>query len=91
MRICGNAKPGHSSGEAIAEMESLAANCRAGSVTTGPDSPCKRSPSGSQAPLLMALSLLLVFLVLAALYESWSIPLSVLLTVPLGIFGSVSP
>jgi len=45
--------------------------------------------AGSQAPLLLALSVLLVFLVLAALYESWTIPLSVLLTVPLGIFGAV--
>ena len=62
VRICGSAKPGYTSGDAIAEMERLAARCRAASATNGPGSRCRRSSSGSQAPFLLGLSVLVVFL-----------------------------
>ncbi len=55
----------------------------------GPVSRCRKSQSGTQAPLLIGLSCLFVFLCLAALYESWSIPVSVMMVVPLGVIGSV--
>ena len=90
MRISGDAAPGHSTGEAMAEMERLAgAAAGRASASNGPASRCEERLAGSQAPLLLGLSLLVVFLCLAALYESWSIPLAVLLVVPLGVLGAV--
>ncbi len=65
------------------------ANCRAASATNGPASRCRRSSPARRRRCCSRLSVLLVFLVLAALYESWTIPLAVLLTVPLGILGAV--
>jgi multidrug efflux pump len=90
VRISGTAKPGYTSGDAIGEMERLAGQLPRGFGYDWTGQSLQEKLSGSQAPLLLALSVLLVFLVLAALYESWTIPLAVLLTVPLGILGVVA-
>jgi multidrug efflux pump len=89
VRISGEAKPGFTSGDAIAEMERLAARLPRGFGYDWTGQSLQEKQSGSQAPFLLALSALVVFLCLAALYESWTIPLAVLLTVPLGICGAV--
>jgi multidrug efflux pump len=89
VRISGSARPGYTSGDAIGEMERLAAELPRGFGYEWTGQSLQEKLSGSQAPLLLGLSVLLVFLVLAALYESWTIPLAVLLTVPLGILGAV--
>ncbi|PYE35027.1 multidrug efflux pump [Rhizobium sp. PP-F2F-G38] len=89
IRISGQATPGHSSGEAIAEMERLMGELPAGFAYEWSGQSREEIQSGSQAPLLIGLSCLLIFLCLAALYESWSIPISVMLVVPLGIIGAV--
>jgi len=89
IRITGEAKPGYTSGDAIAEMERLADNLPRGFGYEWTGQSLQEKLSGSQAPFLLALSVVVVFLCLAALYESWTIPLAVLLTVPLGIFGAV--
>jgi len=88
-RISGAAAPGASSGQAMAEMERLAAQLPPGFAVAWTGQSLQERDSASQAPMLMALSMLVVFLVLAALYESWSIPLSVMLVVPLGLIGAV--
>ncbi|HEX5748273.1 MAG TPA: efflux RND transporter permease subunit [Archangium sp.] len=88
-RIGGNAAPGRSSGEALQEMERLASQLPRGFGYDWTGQSLQEIQSGSQAPFLIALSMLFVFLCLAALYESWSIPLAVLLVVPLGVLGSV--
>jgi multidrug efflux pump len=90
VRISGSAKPGFTSGDAIREMERLAAQLPRGFGYEWTGQSLQEKQSGAQAPLLLALSALLVFLVLAALYESWTIPLAVLLTVPLGVLGAVT-
>ncbi|MFV2944490.1 multidrug efflux RND transporter permease subunit [Pseudomonas japonica] len=87
--VSGEPAPGHSSGEAMAEIERLVGELPLGFGLEWTGLSLQEKLSGSQAPLLMALSLLVVFLCLAALYESWSIPTSVLLVVPLGILGAV--
>jgi len=89
IRISGEARPGFTSGDAIAEMERLAGQLPRGFGYDWTGQSLQEKLSGSQAPFLLGLSALVVFLVLAALYESWTIPLSVLLTVPLGIAGAV--
>jgi multidrug efflux pump len=89
VRISGEAKPGFTSGSAIAEMEKLAAKLPRGFGYEWTGQSLQEKLSGSQAPFLLALSVFVVFLCLAALYESWTIPLAVLLTVPLGIVGAV--
>ena len=89
VRISGSAKPGFTSGDAINEMERLTRQLPRGFGFEWTGQSLQEKQSGAQAPLLLALSALLVFLVLAALYESWTIPLAVLLTVPLGILGAV--
>jgi multidrug efflux pump len=89
MRISGDAAPGRSTGEALSEMERLAAQLPAGFGFEWTGQSLEEKTSGSQAPALFALSLLAVFLVLAALYESTTIPLSVILVVPLGILGAL--
>jgi len=89
VRISGEAKPGFTSGDAIAEMERLADKLPRGFGYEWTGQSLQEKLSGSQAPFLLALSVLVVFLLLAALYESWTIPLAVLLTVPLGILGAV--
>jgi multidrug efflux pump len=87
--ISGEPKPGHSTGEAMAEIERLVAQGPAGLGQEWTGLSMQERLSGSQAPILLGLSLLIVFLCLAALYESWSIPTSVLLVVPLGVLGAV--
>ncbi|TWC69815.1 efflux RND transporter permease subunit [Herbaspirillum sp. SJZ099] len=90
VRIAGSAAPGVSSGEAMAEMEQLAQQLPPGFSVAWTGQSLQERLSAAQAPMLMALSMLVVFLVLAALYESWSIPLSVMLVVPLGLIGAVA-
>ncbi|MGZ3277680.1 MAG: efflux RND transporter permease subunit [Caulobacteraceae bacterium] len=86
--IQGQPAPGQSSGEAMNEMEKLAGQIPGVGVEwTGLS--FQERLSGDQAPALYALSLLVVFLCLAALYESWSVPISVLLVAPLGVVGAV--
>jgi multidrug efflux pump len=89
VRLSGQPAPGYSSGVAIAEMERLASELPEGFGFEWTGQSLEEITSGSQAPLLFGLSILFVFLLLAGLYESWSIPLSVMLVVPLGIIGSV--
>lgn len=89
VRISGGAASGVSSGVAMAEMERLAAQLPPGFAIAWTGQSLQERHSAAQAPLLMLLSALVVFLVLAALYESWSIPLSVMLVVPLGLLGAV--
>jgi multidrug efflux pump len=84
----GQAAPGKSSGQAMAEIEKLASEIPGVSVAWSGASYQERIASG-QAPLLYAVSLIVIFLCLAALYESWSIPLAVLLVVPLGLVGAI--
>jgi multidrug efflux pump len=85
--IQGASAPGRSTGEAMDRMQALSANVAGTSVDWSGLSYQERKSSG-QAPLLYAISLIVVFLCLAALYESWSIPASVLLIVPLGLLGA---
>jgi len=89
MRIAGDAAPGFSTGQAMAEMEKMAAQLPPGIGVEWTGLSREEKLSGSQATVLLAFSLLAVFLCLAALYESWAIPFSVLLVVPLGILGSL--
>ncbi len=89
MRIAGEPAPGNSSGAAIAEMERLAGEMPEGIGFEWTGQSLEEIKSGSQAPFLFGISLLFVFLLLAGLYESWSIPLSVMLVVPLGVIGCV--
>lgn len=89
VRISGEAKAGYTSGDAIAEMERLTARLPRGFGYEWTGQSLQEKLSGSQAPFLLALSAFIVFLCLAALYESWTIPLAVLMTVPLGICGAV--
>jgi multidrug efflux pump len=84
----GQAAPGYSSGQAMQEMEKLAAKIPGTEVAWSGTSYEERLSSG-RAPLLYSLSLLVVFLCLAALYESWTIPVAVLLVIPLGLVGAV--
>ena len=88
-RLAGSAAPGYSSGDAMAEMERLAGELPSGFAVEWTGQSQQELQSASQAPMLMMLSMLVVFLVLAALYESWTIPLSVMLVVPLGLLGTV--
>jgi len=84
----GQAAPGYSSGEAMEEMARLASEIEGTTIAWSGSSYEQQEASG-QAPLLYALSLLVVFLCLAALYESWSIPVAVILVIPLGLVGAV--
>lgn len=87
--INGNAAPGRSSGEAMAEMERLSRELGKGIGFQWAGQSYEEQLSGSQASMLFAVSILIVFLALAALYESWLIPLSVILVVPLGVLGAL--
>ena len=87
MRIAGNAAPGYSTGQAMAEMERLASQLPAGFGFEWTGQSREEKIAGSQAIVLYAFAILSVFLCLAALYESWSIPFSVMLVVPLGVLG----
>jgi multidrug efflux pump len=89
VKLSGSPAPGHSSGEAMAAMEQMAAQLPPGFGFEWSSTSLEEKLSGNQAPGLFAISLIVVFLALAALYESWSIPFAVLLVVPLGVFGAV--
>ena len=90
VRITGSPAPGYTSGDAIAEMERLTDQLPGGFGYEWTGQSLQEKLAGSQAAFLLALSILFVFLCLAALYESWSIPFAVMLVVPLGIVGSVA-
>ncbi|MEB0130405.1 MULTISPECIES: efflux RND transporter permease subunit [unclassified Pseudomonas] len=87
--ILGTPAPGYSTGQAMDEVERLAKQLPAGIGYSWTGLSYEERLSGSQAPALYALSLLIVFLCLAALYESWSIPIAVMLVVPLGVIGAL--
>ena len=89
MEILGEAAQGRSTGQAMAAMEELASELPAGFSFSWTGLSLQEVMSGNQAPMLYALSLVVVFLCLAALYESWTIPLSVLLVVPTGVIGAL--
>ncbi|MCC7633433.1 multidrug efflux RND transporter permease subunit [Stenotrophomonas rhizophila] len=90
LSLSGAAAPGTSSGQAMAEMERLARQLPPGFALAWTGQSLQEHQSGAQAPWLMLLSMLVVFLVLAALYESWTIPAAVMLVVPLGLLGAVA-
>ncbi|WP_213976775.1 efflux RND transporter permease subunit, partial [Serratia marcescens] len=90
LEIVGEAANGVSTGTAMAEMEKLVSQLPTGFGLEWTALSYQERLSGSQAPALYAISLLVVFLCLAALYESWSIPFSVMLVVPLGVIGAVA-
>ncbi|WP_379921148.1 multidrug efflux RND transporter permease subunit [Erythrobacter sp. R86502] len=89
MTLSGMAAPGESSGAALAEMERLAAELPQGIGYEWTGVSFEEKQAGGQIGLLLGLSVVVVFLVLAALYESWTIPLAVLLIVPMGVLGAV--
>lgn len=89
MELLGEAAPGRSTGEAMALMENLASRLPNGIGYDWTGMSYQERLSGNQAPALYAISLIVVFLCLAALYESWSIPFSVMLVVPLGVVGAL--
>ncbi|WMY73462.1 multidrug efflux RND transporter permease subunit AcrB [Buttiauxella selenatireducens] len=89
MEILGQAAPGKSTGEAMNLMEELASKLPTGIGYDWTGMSYQERLSGNQAPALYAISLIVVFLCLAALYESWSIPFSVMLVVPLGVVGAL--
>ena len=90
INIVGSAAAGLSSGEAITEMEAMAAKLPPGIGYEWSGQSLEEKTSGNQAPLLYGVSLLIVFLCLAALYESWSVPVAVIMVVPLGIVGALA-
>ncbi len=89
VEIMGQAVPGVSSGEAMAAVEEIAAKLPQGVGYSWTGLSFEERLAGAQAPALYALSILVVFLALAALYESWSVPVSVMLVVPIGVLGAV--
>lgn len=89
MTISGTAAPGQSSGAALEEMEQLASQLPEGIAFEWTGISYEEKQAGGQIGLLLGLSVVIVFLVLAALYESWSVPFSVLLIVPMGVLGAV--
>ncbi|MFZ0100158.1 MAG: efflux RND transporter permease subunit [Gemmobacter sp.] len=90
VRLSGQAAPGFSSGDAMAEMERLASQLPPGFGYEWSGQSLEEIKSGSTSTLLFAMSIVFVFLLLSGLYESWSIPLSVMLVVPLGVLGCVA-
>ncbi len=89
MELLGEAAPGKSTGDAMQLMEKLASGLPSGIGYDWTGMSYQERLSGNQAPALYAISLIVVFLCLAALYESWSIPFSVMLVVPLGVIGAL--
>ena len=89
MEILGQPAPGVSSGAAMAAMENIHEKLPPGTALEWTGLSYEERLSGGQAPALYGLSLLIVFLCLAALYESWSVPISVMLVVPLGVVGAL--
>jgi multidrug efflux pump len=86
----GSTMPGISTGDAMNEMERLVSELPGGYTVAWQGISYQERLSGSQAPMLYALSVLIVFLCLAALYESWSVPFSVILAVPIGVLGALA-
>jgi multidrug efflux pump len=89
LNIQGSPAPGKSSGDALAAMEALAAKLPPGVGYEWTGLSAQELEAGNQAPALYAISILVVFLLLAALYESWSIPLAVIMVIPLGVIGAL--
>jgi len=89
VNIQGEPAPGRSTGDAMAAMESIASKLPAGIGFEWTGLSYQERQAGSQAPALYAVSILVIFLCLAALYESWTIPFSVLLVLPVGVLGTV--
>jgi len=89
LQISGEARPGVSSGTAMQQVERLVSQLPAGFRVEWTGQSYEERAAGSQTPLLYSLSLIVIFLSLAALYESWTIPVPILLSVPLGIIGAV--
>ena len=90
MQIQGSPVPGVSTGEAMAEIEKLVSQLPGGFKAEWTGLSLEERESGGQAPMLYALSLAAIFLCLAALYESWSIPFSVMLAMPIGVVGTLA-
>ncbi len=90
VKLSGSPAPGRSTGDAMDAMETVAKQLPPGFGFEWSGTSYEERLSGSQAPFLFALSLVVVFLALAALYESWAIPFAVILVVPLGVFGAVA-
>ncbi|MBK0327784.1 efflux RND transporter permease subunit [Rhodobacteraceae bacterium F11138] len=90
MQVQGSPAPGVSTGEAMAEIERLAEQLPPGYAVAWTGLSLEERESGNQAPMLYALSLAAVFLCLAALYESWSIPFAVMLAMPIGVLGALA-
>jgi multidrug efflux pump len=90
VEVVGEAAPGLSSGDAMAAIKQLVAQLPAGVSYEWTGASLQEQQSGSQAPGLYAISILVVFLCLAALYESWSVPFSVMLAIPLGVLGALA-
>ncbi|VVE64602.1 multidrug efflux RND transporter permease [Pandoraea captiosa] len=89
VELLGQPAPGFSSGDAMRAVQEIAANLPSGVSVAWTGSSYEERLSGSQAPALYVLSIIAVFLCLAALYESWSVPFAVLLVIPLGVLGTV--
>jgi multidrug efflux pump len=89
LELIGSAKPGVSLGQAMDAMETLAKNLPAGFGYDWTGQSYEELLSSKQAPLLLGLSILVVYLALSALYENWSIPVAVILVVPLGVLGAL--
>jgi hydrophobe/amphiphile efflux-1 (HAE1) family protein len=89
MNIWGEAPRGKSSGEAMQAMEEIAAKLPKGIGHDWTGLSYQERMAKSQAPLLYAFSMIVIFLCLAALYESWTVPISIMLTLPLGVIGSI--
>ena len=90
LEILGEPAPGYSSGQAMAAVNEIVANLPAGIALEWAGMSYEERASSGQAPMLYAISFLFIFLCLAALYESWTIPASVILVIPLGILGAVA-
>ncbi|KAB1442184.1 efflux RND transporter permease subunit [Pseudodesulfovibrio senegalensis] len=88
-KLTGGAAPGYSTGEVMDEMENIMQDLPKGISYEWTELSYQEKQSGAQAPMLFSLALVVVFLLLVALYESWAIPLSVMLIVPIGALGSV--
>ncbi|TEW53320.1 efflux RND transporter permease subunit [Psychromonas sp. RZ22] len=89
VEILGEAAPGYSTGDAIAEVNKIAAELSKDVQVSWTGMSYQEIEAGNQAPLLYAISILMVFLCLAALYESWTIPIAIILVVPLGVLGAL--
>jgi len=90
VELLGEAAPGYSTGDAMAEATRLAANLSSDVQVSWTGMSYQELEAGNQAPILYGISILMIFLCLAALYESWSIPISIILVVPLGVLGALA-